>query len=284
MNIGGIFSLPHAFGSGFEVKADPRLCPGSLLLVEPARDGLTGIPGTLANYASVQAAEAVGSPVESLQVVDNLTENWPSLVERTAKGGLHGIVGLGSMGGPRTGASRWRFCARVPAALMSWLVARPSHAFYLSLIGQMTRDTASATFDLAGLHAAGSQDLASINQSITTKNVFGYPPASNARYLDGRLAQYSPFLSNIAVSSHTLSASFAATVREEFLCWGERSGSTVTVGAPSFVVYSAYLEDLTVSGRTYAEVDEIEKALFDERFAPGGRYDADSWTNPSTVA
>jgi hypothetical protein len=41
---------------------------------------------------------------------------------------------------------------------------------------------------------------------------------------------------------------------------------------------------LTVSGRTYAEVDAIDHALYTrEVLTPGGRYYGDTYTDPATL-
>lgn len=46
----------------------------------------------------------------------------------------------------------------------------------------------------------------------------------------------------------------------------------------------AYVEDLTVSGRTYAEVDAIDHALYTkEVLTPGSRYYGDTFTDPATI-
>jgi len=39
-----------------------------------------------------------------------------------------------------------------------------------------------------------------------------------------------------------------------------------------------YLEDLTVSGRTYADVDALDNALYTEAFGAGGAYSGDTYT------
>ena len=43
------------------------------------------------------------------------------------------------------------------------------------------------------------------------------------------------------------------------------------------------IEDLTVSGRTYAEVDALDYALYQAAFAADGRYHGDTNTDPSTL-
>lgn len=53
---------------------------------------------------------------------------------------------------------------------------------------------------------------------------------------------------------------------------------------PSLIFYRAYYEDLTVSGRTYAEVQALDQALYaKDVLTGGGRYYGDTWTVPETV-
>lgn len=51
----------------------------------------------------------------------------------------------------------------------------------------------------------------------------------------------------------------------------------------SWIFYRAYIEDLTVSGRTHAQVYAIDSALFNAAFSVGGRYYNDSFTDPASV-
>lgn len=53
--------------------------------------------------------------------------------------------------------------------------------------------------------------------------------------------------------------------------------------APSFVFYRTYLEDLTLSGRTYAQVSAADLALYNAAFGAGGRYAGDTFTDPATL-
>ncbi|MER2974725.1 hypothetical protein ABS815_15285, partial [Klebsiella pneumoniae] len=59
--------------------------------------------------------------------------------------------------------------------------------------------------------------------------------------------------------------------------------STVS-GHPSFIFYRFYMEDLTVSGRSYATVDALDQALFDEAFnSSTGRYRNDHFSAPNVI-
>jgi hypothetical protein len=62
------------------------------------------------------------------------------------------------------------------------------------------------------------------------------------------------------------------------------ASGTAKESAPSVVFYRTYLEDLTVSGRTYAEVDALDVALYTKHvLTTGGRYYGDTYTDPATI-
>lgn len=51
----------------------------------------------------------------------------------------------------------------------------------------------------------------------------------------------------------------------------------------SHILYRCYLEDLTVSGRTYEQVKAIDDALFAAAFSSGGKFYGDTYTDPATL-
>jgi hypothetical protein len=52
----------------------------------------------------------------------------------------------------------------------------------------------------------------------------------------------------------------------------------------SWAFYRAYIEDLTLSGRTWAEVNAIDYALYQAAFGTDGRFEGDTtFTAPSTI-
>lgn len=53
--------------------------------------------------------------------------------------------------------------------------------------------------------------------------------------------------------------------------------------SPSFAVYRIYIEDLSLSGRTYEQVKAIDDAEFNKAFGVGGRFYGDTWSDPATV-
>lgn len=53
--------------------------------------------------------------------------------------------------------------------------------------------------------------------------------------------------------------------------------------SPSFALYRIYVEDLKLSGRTFAEVKAIDDAEFEKAFAVNGRFYNDTWSDPASV-
>lgn len=53
--------------------------------------------------------------------------------------------------------------------------------------------------------------------------------------------------------------------------------------SPSFALYRIYIEDLKLSGRTFAEVKAIDDAEFEKAFNVGGRFYGDTWSDPATI-
>ena len=52
----------------------------------------------------------------------------------------------------------------------------------------------------------------------------------------------------------------------------------------SWILYRTYVEDLSVSGRTYAEVDALDYALYEKHvLTADGRYYGDTYTDPATL-
>lgn len=60
-----------------------------------------------------------------------------------------------------------------------------------------------------------------------------------------------------------------------------RAALVASAGAPSFALYRLYIEDMTVSGRDYAEVEAIDLAAYTREFAAGGKFYGDTFTTPA---
>ena len=281
------FKIDQDFEYGVEITLDSRLNAGSLILLEPARDGLSGIPTQLVNYAADTAETITGSEIDTVDIQNNIGLIAGAFVERTAKGGIHGVF-------PQTVASmpsRANFSALLPDALKNYLSANKSHQFYIAVSGVVTRNIGdgSASMALAGLNTVDdvsgtlTQLTPAVFQSQASKSVAG------GRYnVSGTLGRtltstpQTPWMIDVAQSSLTwTSEPSAGTIRDSLFLMGASSSTLANQqGRPCWVLYSMYVEDLTISGQTYAQAHAKSQAVYDSRFGTGGIYAGDTWTIP----
>lgn len=284
------FVVDAEFQRGIVVHEDIRINSGTILLIEPARDGPDGIPSSLRNYARDEFLERSGIDVPSIMCVDTLSGVAGCLVERTNKGGIHGVVATDAFG---SHSGRFRFAAATPEAVLQYIVDNPEHSYYFGMIGRVTRNatTSATTVGLGGIAPIANDDgsttsVLGVAQSTSNQNIGGRPATSNPLLIDRRTVPGDgvPYFCDVAVSGHAVpSLSVFTDGRGEFFTMGERSASSTASGHPSHIVYSCWLEDLTVSGRSYSEASAEGLAVFNDRFSAGGRYDGDTWTDPGDV-
>lgn len=284
------FVVDAAFQRGIVVRNDIRISSGTILLIEPARDGPDGIPSSLRNYARDEFLESSGIDVPSITCVDTLSAVAGCLVERTSKGGIHGVVATDAFG---SHSGRFRFAAVTPTTVLQYIVDNPDHSYYFGMIGRVTRNAATSanTVGLGGIAPIDGEDQSTtsvigVAQAVSNQNILGRPATTNNYFINRRTVPGDgvPYFCDSAVSGHQVpNVETFSTARAEFFTMGERSASSTASGHPSHIVYSCWLEDLTVSGRSYSEASAEGLAVFNERFAQGGRYDGDTWTPPEDV-
>lgn len=278
------FIIDRDFDYGIDVnETDVRLNAGSLVLIEPARDGAAGIPTQLVNYAADQARTITGATIDSIEVRNTLAEVG-GLAERTAKGGLHGIYPQDIINQDPRGV----LSGVLPIAINDYFVANPDHSFYISLMGVVTRNSleSASAFTLAGVRSVSNPITAarytpSIYQQTSNGTIVGAKPSEN---LLGRQNSASPNLPWLADGAQPAfnpqDSTNLNSIAYELFTMGSHSYMSVIVGQPSWVMYSLYLEDLTVSGQTYEQAHAKSQEIFDLRFGEGGIYSNDSWTVP----
>lgn len=285
------------------LSIDPVLAPtGALMLVDPSNpffdDTISGVPAhgaTVANLAWQSATPAVGGTKATLAaVVDSvgLTGN-KGKVERTSKGGIHVIF---SQVNNSDASDRTRFSLLLPQPIRAYLDANTDHSIFLSLWGRSTRRTTAATsqvVSIAGLDAGTGSFRAYLNE-----NGNNGPTSGGNAFLGARGAGVTPlgnYIKNVGAKGTAGSYRSDTTPTERAKVWsignigplntynaGEQPAPFGHSG--SHILYRAYLEDLTISGRTYAQVDAMDNSYYTETvLTPGGRYYGDTFTNPSTL-
>lgn len=278
------------FTHGISVKDDERLNTGSILLLEPARDGLVGIPASLKNYAESSFYANSGANVSSVPLVNTISSEVGALVERTAKGGIHTIVPTTL---PTSSDNRRRFAATLPQEILDYCVANKSHQFYFSMFGVVTRNVANITgvdsVTLAGVNAppSGSStsdptDTINIYQNDSSKSVSGGSPSASLISQTGAAVEEQAWFVDVAKNGFTFPTPLNLDqARNEIFTMGARGAGSFVNDMPSWILYSLYFEDMTVSGRTYEQCRADGEVMFNRRFGAGGKYENDSWTIPT---
>jgi hypothetical protein len=203
--------------------------------------------------------------------------------ERSTLGGWHTI-----MSQTNNTVANQSTSVQSKTALQSYLMANPDHSYYFSVWDEVTRvatanqpsqaqignNTSNGMMILDAISSPGAGDIPSAGQILGHFENVGTINAVGNRFRALAWNQHSGTLVNwvaymMANGTYGPFASLPGS-------YGNKSASRVT--------YRVYLEDLTVSGRTYAQVEAADYALYQAAFSAGGRYYGDTVpTNPSTV-
>lgn len=266
---------------------------GALFLAEPAhpsRAWAAGVPAnaaTVPNLAWSQAAATIGSGTEASLSVDIYNvglSGTKGLVERSGKGGVHAIIS------PTVATTQVdSFNVAYPAAIYDYVRSHPNNQLFMSMWVRLTRVASvpsAGSFLLGGIVTDGSFAIAmGYNANYGGRTISGHTP-SNALGNQHKWVSAMP-PTTFPTDSNTTGLANPPLTRSAFV-GGNRISSGFTAGKPgqggSRIFYRAYLEDLTVSGRTAAAVAALDVALFDAAFGAGGRYAADTFTDPATIA
>lgn len=284
--MGTKIALPETFSAstGKVLRKDAILPAAGVLFLIDGTHSLGGFgAGVPANGASIpniawdQAAAMIGSGTEATLalVVTNNLQAADGAAERTPKGGLHVAMRQDT----NTNNNRGFFIGS-PSLISNYILAHQDHDFYLSQWSRLTR-----------VALTGGNRKAAIGYGGAYSAMIEYNQATAATPLGSRVP--SPFNAvgnhfyNVASSAWSgtaaineqqagVGAFIAGNVREGASAWNNKGSSDV--------FYRAFLEDLTVSGRTYAEVDELDYAIWQSAFASTGRIYGDTFTAPATLA
>lgn len=283
-----VFNFPDAhFDSDVIAYPDAIMSTGSLVLIDHGSSNLSAIPaggGTVPNIAWEPAADILGAGTESTLagvVTKGFTLATEMIMEVTGKKGMHGIASQVT----QTGSSQ-NYYINAPTLIRDYILANPTHKYFVGWWGFVTRKALIATAPFVdGVNSATptSNRFFMGNQAVSTK-----PAGNNARdavNAAGGIQDIGAFIRNVThdVFTGTPPAS-SANLRYQAANFGPRnSDASITNKAPSWIHYRSYVEDLTVSGRTYGEVDAIDLALWTEAFGVGGRFYNDTYTNPSVL-
>lgn len=263
---------------GAPVLLHPLQSAGSLYLYEPARTDVT-VPTNGARTPNVLARTV--APLIPGDTAATWGVQAPSLLERSRAGGIHAALAATNMtvGNGVT--------LRMPDAVKAYIRAHLGHEWYFSFAGRTTRaaanpDTAGKSVAFALLSSPSEVGIGVVTDGYVGTYDLGFsgpgaaPDAWNAVGVTHRQVGSSTLPASIgtaAASSVDALAWMVANVA--FNQWADRPGAS---GAK--ILYYAYAEDLTVSGRTYAQVAALDRAYLTAQVATGGLYAGDTWTAP----
>lgn len=289
-------------GSGPVVMPDSMLTAGSLMLVDPSHSfnpWASGVPSApVVNLAASQAAAMGIAGSTSAIIANTLTTPANGKAERTAKGGLYGLITAANA--PLVGEG---LAIGIPENVSNYILANSSHDFFFSLWMRIVRprtDTTGTTRSPYLAYTNSTSDLVNLLALINTVSIAPSTgiaiPRLGARG-DAVVNTLGDVLANVGTNAFngTPPATGAVAVRHLFRVGrpvantgaggvGAFADQPSVAGASSAIFYRAYVEDLTVSGRSYAAVDALDVAAHDAAFAPGGRYYGDTYTAASSIA
>ena len=277
-------SLPRVY------PADALLAKGSLLLIDFGKSDnqqATVPPNNtvIKNLAWDIAKTMIPTGTETTlsTTVRNSLQAGNSLAEVTPKKGIHVIISKVS----DQVALQNDFELNHAALIKNYLLDQPTHEFYASYWTKRTRvsdTTVSGDFYLErntsnakfAFQSADEIPLNSGGQAAMFLGRRSSPATLNTVSNYYRSIGFKGFLGTIDTDRNLLYLTTKVGSSSPYS--GQEQNK-----APSMIIYRIYIEDLTVSGRTYAQVDAIDKSLYDAAFAVGGKFYGDTHTDPATL-
>ncbi len=256
------------------------LVNGSLILIEPGAVGNSwqGIPSNgalIPNLAASMASPLVGGDASQL-VFENTMTTSNGIVERSARGGLHVAE---KWGGGATGA---RVRINLPSAspVRSYLDANQGHTLYMACWGRFTRAADPSLGTILHSRLTGSSGTRlGVGVLPSSAALVGNPGSSDSRRL-GFLADPSAGNAYQSIAAASVPAGFATPHQQTVFLAGP-DGSAQVNKSPGFLLWWLYVEDLSVSGRSFAQVDELVHRYYEQQvLTDGGRYFGDAYTAP----
>lgn len=261
---------------------------GSLMLFDVGDfSGLPNVSESVTNRLSQLTQELTGQATNlDFSVRSKVANNANWLLERTTKGGIHGIIKQGT-----GNTSEINMVFNSPVAVRDFIVANQSHNYYVSLWSKVTKNSIPTAAVQSPFHF--TTDVAATSNGLFNSQAGFFSDAGGNRVnlinIPSAGDNSIPIPSNrfaAAQYNSVLNAGQALTNAHQmrlgvgsFDAWSSFNNAN---GA-SRIIYRAYVEDLTVSGRTFTQVSTIDKALFDAAFAVGGRFYNDTYTDPNSL-
>lgn len=279
--ITGVMTGVSPFGKYYP---HPLLSAGSLLLFDPTHSmgAFSGVPvnwQALPNVADGIAAGVVGGTVATRAVRCTRSTGvvGASLVERSGKGGIHGLFSEVT-----TGAAQYVGIAPESAIRDYMWANRATHQFFVGGWYRQTRAIQPSAAPQAPMYCATSTSAywyQSQNGTVVPSVQGGRRSAPAALTA---IASGTPVIMDVAVNAWT--GTVPGSPHYHVFAMGahgpwESYNNAHPLGG---IIENYYIEDLAISGRTYAEVDALYLALHTAAHASGGVWYGDTYTSPAS--
>lgn len=278
------------------LRDDPILYNGSIGLYDfthlasPAAAGVPANNGTIPNIAHAEFAKTINEADTGFALTYTVSGGGltgaKGLVERTSKGGLHAIPSQVAGNQLAGDGVRLSFGPRV----RQYMYDNKGHNFYFSIWQRLTRLSTGAPEDIVFVELGSASNS---NQGfILRQNSSWVSQAPGTLQTNTPAAGQLKTLGNQRASAQINAGggNMSGTPNQFGPIWGQplttynNAVGTWTGKTNAHIQYRMYIEDLTVSGRTYAQVDAIDSQLYTkEVLTAGGRYYGDTFTDPATI-
>ncbi|MCM3216098.1 hypothetical protein M3612_16490 [Niallia taxi] len=238
---------------------------GSLLLIDVSKSDLSGQVIAGQSYPNLFAnnALAITEAETSVKVERGIVDATKAKIERTAKGGIHFI----SKNGEAMGTGNFVDLAVTGGIKQHLVTHHKDHSFYFSIWGKLT-NKGNAAFYPAAMTSLGNHNF---NRAFYMQYAPSQPVGAFLNAVPNQWVEGSP--PGIGTPFNIFNGGYAGL--------NQASGSTRLY--ESMIFYRFYMEDLTVSGRTFAEAQSIDQQLFNAAFVVGGKFADDTYTDPLTA-
>lgn len=288
--MGKVLTIPGTLISAYAPPVDPiftNVSKGPLVLFEPGHPSgpLSFIPADGApvpNLASSFATTTTGSAAPLTLTNTFGSTSAMGRVERTTKGGFHVINSQTQQEAPYQNLQ-----IQIDQALRTYIDSNVGHVLYLSAWAKVTRKSPSTytnNVPIAKISAGYTNASHYAAVGVTTSNSGWHTPIVGTEQNKGFLHDGSgdAFFSAIA-STGSFGGTYANTLAPISIL-GPRQSSEIN-NMPSVILYRIYMEDLTVSGRSFSQVSSMDQILYQANVASsGGRYFGDTYRDPASLA
>jgi hypothetical protein len=285
------FTDPYAEGLPYIPLVDGMESAGSLVLVRPGGFGVGSTPPAnqqiLTNEFRTQAAALMGG---SATAADADLKVWTT---GTSSGVTHAITPKGGLNTKIPVAEAFVGTDISLKAPMIAYMKATGHDFFFSAWYRRTHAAINTPGTTSPFVSGGGTAFMALNAGVAAlangqlvdMGSFAWMTGNPQPTIlgSGLIAQNAigPTRSRAAVRNTNAAWTGAAYNEENALLWhvsprGVNGGSRK--GAQGgYVLYRLYVEDLTVSARTYAQVDAIDGELYARAFGTGGPLATDTW-------